>query len=346
MEKLFSRLKTSFNRGQKVSETDQPETDQPEANQPDSDKDKQESRFSLSRFGIKVTPPSATATITIEHGFIKLLIVDGMEVVDHRIALANPQFFREGMASDSRRMAEVLTRNMEDMGVDYSRLVGAVPGYQNSLRRIDMPKAGDIDPSIFIPREAHRTMGISTDTSFLTWHQMPDSFDRTRWIVIAATRRSITSMLETTTIAEMLPPSMELRAFALARAVNRPDAIIAWAAMDGSDVVIVRDSIPVASQSAYWGADPVDGTVLVNRLTEVVGQTIAVYDEQTLDLPMPESTPLFISGSPAVMDPTMGTQVGANLQRPVEPIIPPLKIPAGFPMDDLIVNIGLGLWSE
>ncbi|MDP6715629.1 MAG: hypothetical protein QF368_13525, partial [SAR202 cluster bacterium] len=304
-------------------------------------------RFSPSgKYRLNVTPPSATATITIEHGFIKLLIVDGMEIADHRIALANPQFFREGMASDSRRMSEVLTRNMEDMGIEYGQLVGAVPGYQNSLRRIDMPKSGDINPSVFIPREAHRTMGISPDTSFLTWHQLPDSFDRTRWIVIAATRRSITSMLETTTIAEMPPPNLELRAFALARAVNRPDAIIAWAAMDGSDVVIVRDSMPVASQSAYWGADPVDGTVLVNRLTEVVGRTIAVYDEQTLDLPLPESTPLFVTGSPAAMDPSIGGQVGGNLQRPVEAIIPPLAMPSGFPMDDLIVNIGLGLWSE
>ena len=164
--------------------------------------------------------------------------------------------------------------------------------------------------------------------------------------MIAATRRSITSILDTLTIAELQQPSLELRAFALARAVNRPDAIIAWTAIDGSDVVIVRDSMPVASQSVYWGADPVDGAVLVNRITEVVGGTIAVYDEQTLDLPLPESTPLFVSGSLAAMDPTIGGQVGANLQRPVEPIIPPLNIPAGFPVDDLIVNIGLGLWSE
>lgn len=338
MEKLINRFKTSLKRDGQTPDTER--TDSDEVQQ------RRAGGFSLSRFGIMVKPSSATATLTIEHGFIKLLIVDGMEIVDHRIALANPQFFREGMTSDSRRMAEVLTRNMEDMGVEYGRLIGAVPGYQSSLRRIDMPKAGNINPAIYIPREAHRSMGISPETSFLTWHQLPDSFDRTRWIVIAATRRSITSILDTLTIAELQQPSLELRAFALARAVNRPDAIIAWTAIDGSDVVIVRDSMPVASQSVYWGADPVDGAVLVNRITEVVGGTIAVYDEQTLDLPLPESTPLFVSGSLAAMDPTIGGQVGANLQRPVEPIIPPLNIPAGFPVDDLIVNIGLGLWSE
>jgi hypothetical protein len=104
--------------------------------------------------------------------------------------------------------------------------------------------------------------------------------------------------------------------------------------------------MPVASQSAYWGADPVDGTVLVNRLTEVVGRTIAVYDEQTLNLPLPESTPLFITGSSAAMDPTIGAQVGANLLRPVEAIIHPRALPPGFQLDDLIVSIGLGFWSE
>ena len=344
MEQFVKNLRARLQRSEPAPEVDQTDAaDQPETGQTEEEGG---SKFSLSRFGINVTPPSATATITIEHGFIKLLIVDDMEIVDHRIALANPQFFREGMANDSRRMSEVMTRNVEDLGIDYSQLVGAVPGYQTSLRRIDMPNSGDINPSVFIPREAHRTMGISPDTSFLTWHQLSDSFDRTRRILTAATRRSITSMLETITIAEMPLPSLELRAFALARAVNRPDVIIGWAASDGSDVMIVRDSMPVASQSAYWGADPVDGTVLVNRLPEVVGRTIAVYDEQTLDLPLPESTPLFITGSPAAMDPTIGAQVGANLLRPVEAIIHPRALPPGFQLDDLIVSIGLGFWSE
>ena len=132
MEQFVKNLRTRLQRSEPAQEVDQTDAaDQPETGQIEEEGG---SKFSLSRFGINVTPPSATATITIEHGFIKLLIVDNMEIVDHRIALANPQFFREGMASDSRRMSEVLTRNMEDTAIDYGQLVGAVPGYQTSLR--------------------------------------------------------------------------------------------------------------------------------------------------------------------------------------------------------------------
>ena len=35
-------------------------------------------------------------SITMEHGVIKLLICQGLEVVDYRVLLANPRFFREG----------------------------------------------------------------------------------------------------------------------------------------------------------------------------------------------------------------------------------------------------------
>ena len=126
MEQFVKNLRTRLQRSEPAQEVDQTDAaDQPETGQIEEEGG---SKFSLSRFGINVTPPSATATIMIEHGFIKLLIVD------HRIALANPQFFREGMASDSRRMSEVLTRNMEDTAIDYGQLVGAVPGYQTSLR--------------------------------------------------------------------------------------------------------------------------------------------------------------------------------------------------------------------
>ena len=289
--------------------------------------------------------PRETMSVTIEHGLIKLLVSRGTEVLDYRVAMANPQFFREGLASDTHRVAAIIQRNIGEVTTRGRRVLGTLPGYQSNLRRIDLPKSQGMDPATILQREARRTLGFTPETANLAWHRLPDASDRTRWIVFSANRRSIASFADTMAAAGLSVHGLEFRAFALARAVNQSDAVIAWTAMDGCDAVIVRDSIPVAHQSAYWGADPVEGSVLVNRLTEMVGRTIAVYDEQNLDLPLPDGTPLYVSGSPAALEPSVGQQVAANLGRPANALEPPLAIPPDFPTHDLIVNVGLALWE-
>jgi hypothetical protein len=289
--------------------------------------------------------PREITSITIEHGFIKLLVSRGQEVLRYRTALATPRFFREGLVSDAARVAEILHINLEDMGGKHRRIIGAVPGYQSTMGRLELPKSRGMDPKVIIPREASRTMGISPEVSYVTWRQLPDYVDRARWLVLSAARRSMTSLSQTVEMAGLRMATLELRQFALARAVNESDAVIAWTALDGCDVVIVQDYVPVAYQSAYWGAEPVEGTVLVDRLTAILEQTIAVYEAQNLDSPLTEGTPLYVSGSPIGLEPSVGIQVAANLQRPIEEVRPPLKYPPDFPVHDLIVNVGLALWE-
>ena len=286
-----------------------------------------------------------TTTITIEHGFIKLLVTRGLEVVDYRIALANPRYFREGLVSDSVRMAGIVSRTLAEMEGSHERVIAAVPGYQSALGRIELPKTRGLDPSVVIPREAHRTMGVSPETSYLTWHRLKDNIDRSQWLLLSAPRRSMSSLLNTVTAAGLQMSAMELRAFALARAVNQSDAVIAWTASDGCDVVVVNDATPVAHQSAYWGADPVDGNVLVDRVTAIVERTLAVYDQENLQMALPGGTGLYVSGSPVGVEQDVGQRVAAHLQLPLEELKCPLATPPDFPLNDLIVNIGLALWE-
>ena len=210
----------------------------------------------------------------MEHGVIKLLICQGLEVVDYRVLLANPRFFREGQVSNSARVAALLRGILPEMDGNFRQVVGAVPGFQNRLQMMEFPQASGLDPRTLIPREASRVMRVSTDTYDLSWIRLPDRMGRTRWLVMGTSRRSVASLMETTEQAEIKVRVLEPRPFALARAVNQREAVTAWAAADGCEVVIIKDSVPVEYQSIFWGADLVEDTVLVDRLTEVVGRTI------------------------------------------------------------------------
>lgn len=210
-----------------------------------------------------------TVSITMEHGVIKLLICHGLEVVDYRVLLANPRFFREGQVSNTARVAGLIQNALPDLAGDFRHAVGAVPGFQNRLGLMHFPKGSGFNAENIIPQEAARVMKVSTETYHLTWHRLNDRLDRTRWLVMAASRRSITSMIDTVEKSEIAVTTLELRPFPLARAVNQPDAVVAWAAPDGCDVVITKESIPVEHQTLFWGAEMVEDTVVVDRLTEV-----------------------------------------------------------------------------
>ena len=294
---------------------------------------------------LSISGVKETTTITFEHGFVKLMVSEGVEILDYRISLADPRFFREGIVSDPVQLSRIVVDTLEDMGGQHRRIIGAVPGYQSNLGQLELPRTKNINPSVLIPREARRTMGISPETSYLLWRRLPDNVDQSQWLILSAVRRSITAMVDTVRASGLSLSTLELRPFALARAVNQADAIIAWTAADGVDVVIVKDSTPVAHQSAYWGSEPVEGTVLVDRLSTIVERTISDYDQRNAVLPISEWVPLIVSGSPASIAGSIDTQVAANLRRSVGQPRPAMMIPTDFPIHDLIVNVGLALWE-
>ena len=284
-----------------------------------------------------------TVSITMEHGVIKLLICRGLEVVGYRVLLANPRFFREGQVSNTARVAGLLQNVLPELEGDFSKVIGGVPGFQNRLSLMQFPRAVGFNPEVVIPQEAGRTMRVSLETYNLSWYRLPDKLERTRWLVLAASLRSIASITDTTQRASIGLSTLELRPFPLARAVNQPDAIIAWTAPDGCDVVIIKDSIPMEHQSLFWGAEMVEDTVLVDRLTEVVGRTVNTFNETSPEGPLSEDVPVVVCGSPIRRDPGISARVANNLQRLTAEVASPLIYPEDFPVNDLVVNMGLVL---
>ena len=281
------------------------------------------------------------ASITIEHGMVKLLTCDGLNVLDYRVLLANPRFFREGQVSNNARVATLLQNVLPEMEGDFHKVVGGLPGFQSRLQILELPKNSKMDPGKVIPEQAVSIMKVNLQTDHLSWHRLPDLLDRSRWLVLAASRRSINSFMDTALRANIRFDSLDLRPFALARAVNYPEAVIAWIAPDGCDVIIVKDWVPVEHQSLFWGAELVEDTVLVDRLTEIVGRTIATYDQTASEGPLNEEAPLFVCGSPIRREPEMANRVASNLRRDPGELVSPLIQPDDFPVQDLIVNIGL-----
>jgi len=287
--------------------------------------------------------PPVVLALTVEYSMVKLLLVQGRSVVGHRLLMVNPQFFREGLISAPDRLGPLIREAVRDLGHRPRRVLSAVPGYQCALRLFYLPRARGFRPEAVLVREAGRVMGVSPATAMLLWHRLPDLLDRTRWLVVSAPRRAIASVVETARHAGLRFSGLEARPFALARLVNRPDAVVAWVGPDGSDVVVVRGALPVAYQTLFWGAEPVEGEVLVNRLTEVVELALMGYGQQSQEGPLPDDAPLFVLGTPVGLEPWVAEQVADNLRRGLGRVEHPFRVPEDFSVHDFAVNLGLAL---
>lgn len=283
------------------------------------------------------------ATVTIELGLVKVLVCRDLEVLGYRIAPVTPRYFREGLVSNRDGVAGVIRSAVSDLNGQTRTAMAAVPGFQNNLWVMGLPQAQGLDPGLVIPQDATRRMGISPETSYLRWQRLTDKLDRRRWLVVSATRRSMATVPETFQRSGLKLRYMELRQFALARAVNEPDAMIVSTYADGCDVVIVREAAPVAYTGLYWGADTLDGPTLLNRLAEAASRTVAVHNQNTMEDPLSEDVPIFVFGSPIEREPALAGQLATALQRPSGIVAPPIGYPADLPLQDLMVNIGLAL---
>ena len=285
-------------------------------------------------------------TVSVEHGYMKVMVSQGLDVLDYRVVTVAPQLFREGLASDAMRLATLLQRVLNDMVGSHRHVIGAVPGYQTTLQLMELPNARSLDPGVVIPREAQRTMGISPETSTLTWRRLPGALDVNQWLVLSATTRSMSTMSAIAQAAGLRLEAMELRPFSLARAINQPDAICAWTAYDGCDALVIRDWIPVAHQAAYWGpGSELEATDLINRITEVVESTVTSYNTQNTDALVTDDVPVYVSGSPAAREQGIARRVAANMRRTAGELESPLALPPDFPIHDMVVNTGLALWQ-
>ena len=85
----------------------------------------------------------------------------------------------------------------------------------------------------------------------------------------------------------------------------------------------------------------VEDTVLGERLTEVIGRTINTFNTSSPEGPLSEEAPLFVCGSPLRREPEIGARVANNLGRIPAEIPQLLNAPEDFPVQDLVVNIGL-----
>ena len=285
-------------------------------------------------------------SVTIESGMMKILSTRILEVVDYRVVPLSPQLYAGGVVVDAGTISRHLAAALADMKGAHRWVYAAIPGYQSAMRRFDLPDVREIDPKEVIPREARRVLGVPVENAALRWQRLPGRSRVARWMVAAASDASYSAISAVVRGTGHKIRALELRPFALTRAVGHPTSICVFVSSDGCDVVVVRGWEPHTFQSVYWETGSVsDSSDLVRRLTEVVENTIDLHNLHNPEVSLTPDVPIAVTGGETEQHSNLGLLLASNLGRNLVKGKNPLNAPSDFPYDSMVVNVGLALWD-
>ncbi|MBI3942705.1 MAG: pilus assembly protein PilM [Chloroflexi bacterium] len=279
-------------------------------------------------------------TLDVEGSSIRLLTAKNGAVEKFELDDLSPGQVKDGLIMDPAGVGVVINGLFAKAGVPKQRVITCMTGLRAIPRRLTLPKLPNNVLEGAIRREARREMPLSPDELYLSWQILEDKGTNLDIYLLGVPRDLLDSQIQALRAAGIKPQVMDLKPFALIRAVNEKDVAIGDLETDSLDVMIVVNDVPQIMRTIALGEE--DTLDKAQRLAEELRRTIKFHNDNQQDLALPDDAPVVLTGS-LTNDPTLFNIVQSQMEHPVKVPEPPLRIPPGFPVATFMVNIGLAL---
>jgi len=282
-------------------------------------------------------------TLDIDSATIKLLETGRGTVRKWASVSLEPEKVEGEEVSEQPALGTTVKRLMVSSGIKASKVIASFSGLY-SLSRIlsvpDPPSGVTFQESVL--EMARETMPLSVDKLYLSWQTIAAGEGARQVLLVGVPRDVLDGEVQSLKAVGINPRVLELRAMALARAVNKEQALILNIEHTSLDVVVVVNGIPEIMRPIAWHPGELTVEDKAEDLAATLEMTVDFYNSRHPDIPLDPATPLFITGQMS-MDHSLIENLQARLRYPVESLAPPLECPADLPVSQYAVNIGLAL---
>jgi len=280
-------------------------------------------------------------TLNIESTDLRLLVIRGKRVEEWSSVSLEPGLVKEGLILDLPAVSRVISELMAGQGVKGKEIIASLSGFQSVQRLPDLPKLSPQLMGDALMREAKRTMPVPLEQLYLSWQAIEDGDESQRVFLLGIPRNLMDAEVQCLRQSGIDPHIMDLKPLALARMVNRPEALIIDIETESADIIIVSGGIPAMMRTLTMRSDQ-SLARRIQYLVEEFERTLQFYESSHPDEPLSRSTPLFLTGG-LVRDVEIVQAVTAGIEYQVEPLASPLESPPDLPLSQYAVNIGLAL---
>ena len=282
---------------------------------------------------------------TVEGLSLRILIFSGKKIVSWYSIPLNPNFVKEGLVTAPQDVGKVMAEVIQEKGVPRSGVLAALPSTGAASQVLSLPKISGGRLEEAVTREVKRLMPGSADADYIYWQPMANgmtSKQKQGIYALAVPRNNVINMVETCRTAGLKLKGMELRPFALARAINCQSGIIVHGEVDTVEIIIVDKSFAALFRTIpVKDANPGAEAAWQNLIREFPF-TVEYYNRNHHDSGITAETPIYLSGGLA-LDPEMGPRLTKATGRKVARFEPPPGCPENFPLEQYLVDVGLML---
>jgi len=275
--------------------------------------------------------------VDIDSTSIRVLEAQGNRVSRWASAPIGPDVTSDGAGPDPAALGRQVRELMTATGIKGGPAIASLSGLYSVCRLMTFPIPAGRSVAGSLPRLVRDAVPV--EEMKLQYQLMDTSAAGQRVLVLGCPEASIESQLDVLRSAGLGHRVFETKGLALARLVDRSEALIVNLEETTLDVVLVSGGIPQIVRTMAFPTEP--GTEVKGRfVADVLQKTVDFFEGQSPANALGEDTPLFILGAGTV-DPSLGETVQAQLAYPVEEITPALECPPGLPVEQYAVNLGL-----
>ena len=283
-------------------------------------------------------------TLEINSTDIRLMEIEGGRVTKWASRSVEPGVFEEEVIADPQALGAVVRQLMNSSGISAREVIASVSGLYSISRVVMVPiPVGGGTTRQAVLEAVSDVLPLPEEELYISWQGMATTIVGGQQVLVVATPRDvIDSEVQSLRSVGVNPKIMDLKAMALARAVNREQALIFNIEATTFDTVIVVDGVIEVMRATAWRAAELSVEEQAEHLAVALELAVGFYNSHHPGFPLDPGTPMFItgqmSGDLALME-ELQARVGYN----VEPLTPPLKYPEHLPVSQYAVNLGLAL---
>ena len=282
-------------------------------------------------------------TLEIDSTAIKLMETGGGRVMKWASLSLEPGTVERGVVSDLQALGTAVKQLMTSSGIKANDVIASVSGLYSVSRILPVSSlpGGLITPEAVVGA-AKEIMPLATDKLYLSWETITPSEGNQQVIVVGVPRDVIDAEVRALAAVGINPRILELKAMALARAVNKEQALILNIEPSNFDIVMIVSGLPEIMRTIAWQQGDLTVEDRAEHLALNLELTVGFYNSNHPDTPLDPATPLVITGQISG-DLALMEKLQARVGYPVEPLVPQLDCPAHLPASQYAVNIGLTL---
>ncbi len=280
--------------------------------------------------------------LVISNSSIKILSLKGRQVKKWGSLALKTGLVHDGLIHEPQAVGAAINELFKSTEVRKEKVAVSLAGLSFTYRFLDLPRMKPALLEEAVTRAARKEMSLPLDELYLSWQFVPGKGDEQSYFVLGVRRNIVDAAVQTLSIAGIEPYTLELQPLALARAANRRDAIIVSLEPDCFDIVFIADGIPGVIHTIGPRGE---GSTLednIRRLADELTKTAAFYQSSHPASHLTPETPLLLTGDLASGVPASGL-LQAEVEYPVESLIPPVEFPPGLAIASYAAGAGLAL---